>query len=118
MEQPNATGLTMLDPKGPMATELVRQIVKVHDLKEAPAISSAGFIDWGGEPYVSGWHTWKQGVKSWEVMPAVRTPLPGTALHIVGEAWSTDQGWVEGALQTVEALLVEDLKLAPPTWIP
>ena len=117
MEQPNATGLTMLDPKGPMATELVRQIVNVHDLKEAPAISSAGFIDWGSEPYVSGWHTWKQGVKSWEVMPAVRTPLPGTALHIVGEAWSTDQGWVEGALQTVEALLVEDLKLAPPTWI-
>ncbi|MDT5050892.1 MAG: hypothetical protein QOG75_6814 [Mycobacterium sp.] len=117
MEQPNATGLTMLDPKGPMATELVRQIVTVHDLKETPAIVSAGFIDWGSEPYVSGWHTWKQGVKSWEVMPAVRTPLPGTALHIVGEAWSTDQGWVEGALQTVEALLVEDLKLAPPTWI-
>ncbi len=117
MEEPNATGLTMLDPKGPMASELVRQIVIVHGLKEAPAVSSAGFIDWGGEPYVSGWHTWKQGAKSWEVMPAVRTPLPGTALHIVGEAWSTDQGWVEGALQTVEALLVEDLKLAPPTWI-
>ena len=66
---------------------------------------------------MSGWHTWKQGVKSWEVMPAVRTPLPGIALHIVGEAWSTDQGWVEGAFQTVEALLVDDLKLAPPTWI-
>ncbi len=117
MEQSNATGLTMLDPKGPMATELARQIVTVHDLKETPAILSAGFIDWGSEPYVSGWHTWKQGVKSWEVMPAVRTPLPGIALHIVGEAWSTDQGWVEGAFQTVEALLVDDLKLAPPTWI-
>jgi hypothetical protein len=73
--------LTMLDPKGPMATELVRQIVTVHDLKDTPAISSAGFINWGGEPYVSGWHTWKQGVKSWEIMPAVRTPLPGTALQ-------------------------------------
>ena len=118
LEEPNASGLTMLDPNGPMAAELVRQIVKVHDLKETPTISSAGYIDWGGEPYLSGWHTWNQGVKSWEVMPAVRTPLPGTALHIVGEAWSTDQGWVEGALQTVEALLVEDLKLAPPTWIP
>jgi lysine 2-monooxygenase len=43
--------------------------------------------------------------------------MPGTALHIVGEAWSTDQSWVEGALQTVEALLVEDLKLEPPTWL-
>ena len=50
-------------------------------------------------------------------MPAVRTPLPGTDLHIVGEAWSTDQGSVEGALQTVEALLVEVLKLAQPAWL-
>ena len=56
-------------------------------------------------------------MKSWEVMPAVRTPLPGTDLHIVGEAWSTDQGWIEGALQTVEALLVQDMKLAPPAWL-
>ena len=117
LEQPNGTGLTMLDPNGPMAAELVRQIVTVHDLKETPPILSAGFINWGDEPYVSGWHTWKQGVKSWEVMPEVRTPLPGTDLHIVGEAWSTDQGWIEGALQTVEALLVEDLKLAPPAWL-
>jgi monoamine oxidase len=117
LEQPNSTGLTMLDPNGPMVRELVRQIITVHDLKEPPAVLSAGYINWGDEPYVSGWHTWKQGVKSWEVMPAVRTPLPGTDLHIVGEAWSTDQGWIEGALQTVEALLVEDLKLAPPAWL-
>jgi lysine 2-monooxygenase len=117
LEQPNGTGLTMLDPNGPMATELVRQIVTVHGLKKAPAVSSAGFINWGGEPYLSGWHSWKQGVKSWEVMPKVRTPPPGTDLHIVGEAWSTDQGWIEGALQTLEALLVEDLKLAPPAWL-
>ncbi len=117
LEQPNAAGFTILDPRGPMATELLRQIVAVHDLKQTPTIASAGFVNWGDEPYVSGWHTWNQGVKSWEVMPAVRTAIPGTALHIVGEAWSTDQGWVEGALETVEALLGEDLKLPPPAWI-
>ena len=54
----------------------------------------------------------------WEVSPGVpAVPEVPPDLHIVGEAWSTDQGWIEGALQTVEALLVEDLKLAPPAWL-
>ncbi|MGE0783509.1 flavin monoamine oxidase family protein [Mycolicibacterium sp.] len=117
LEQPDAAGLTMLDPEGPFATELLSQIVAVHELAAPPPIESVGFIDWGDDQYLSGWHTWTQGAKTWEVMPAVRTPLPGTALHIVGEAWSLDQGWIEGALQTVEALLTEDLGLPSPDWI-
>jgi monoamine oxidase len=117
LEQPNASGLSMLDPKGPFATELISQIVAVHNLKAPPPIESVGFIDWGDDQSLSGVHSWTQGAKTWEVMPAVRTPVPGTALHIVGEAWSLDQGWIEGALQTVEALLAEDLKVTTPEWI-
>jgi monoamine oxidase len=56
-------------------------------------------------PYGGAWHTWNQGVKSWEVMKKIAAPVPEMALHIVGEAWSTNQGWVEGALETAEAVV-------------
>jgi monoamine oxidase len=38
-------------------------------------------------------------------MKEIMAPVPGAELHIVGEAWSSDQGWVEGALQTSEAVV-------------
>jgi len=41
----------------------------------------------------------------------------GTALDIVGEAWSTDQGRVEGALQTSEAVLRDAMRPSEPAWL-
>lgn len=106
MEQPGASGFSMLDPEGPVATEVRRQIGVVHGLDQPmPALLSAGFMNWEDDPYGGAWHTWNQGVKSWEVMKNIAMPVPGTALHIVGEAWSTNQGWVEGALETAEAVV-------------
>jgi lysine 2-monooxygenase len=106
LEQPGATGFTMLDPKGPVATEVRRQMSVVHGLDQPmPAPLSVGFMNWEDDPYGGSWHTWNQGVKSWEVMKTIAAPVPGTALHIVGEAWSTNQGWVEGALETAEAVV-------------
>jgi hypothetical protein len=43
-------------------------------------------------PYGGAWHTWNQGVKIWEVMKKIAAPVPETPLHIIGEAWSTNQG--------------------------
>jgi hypothetical protein len=34
-------------------------------------------------------------------------------LSICGEAWSLQQGWIEGALQTAEQVLVRKYGLAP-----
>jgi monoamine oxidase len=62
-------------------------------------------MNWEEDPYGGAWHTWNQGVKSWEVMKKIAAPVPELALHIVGEAWSTNQGWVEGALETAEAVV-------------
>lgn len=106
LEQPAASGFTMLDPKGPVATEVRRQISVVHGLDQPmPAPLSVGFMNWEEDPYGGAWHTWNQGVKSWEVMKKIAAPVPGIALHIIGEAWSTNQGWVEGALETAEAVV-------------
>ena len=96
----------MLDPNGPVATEVCRQIGIVHGLHQPlPAPLSVGFMNWEDDPYGGAWHTWNQGVKSWEVMKKIAGPVPGTSLHIVGEAFSANQGWVEGALETAEALV-------------
>jgi monoamine oxidase len=106
LEQPAASGFTMLDPEGPVATEVRRQIGVVHGLDQPMATPlSVGFMNWEDDPYGGAWHTWKQGVKSWEVMKKIAAPVPGMALHIIGEAWSTNQGWVEGALETAEAVV-------------
>ncbi|HEY6831576.1 MAG TPA: NAD(P)/FAD-dependent oxidoreductase [Pseudolabrys sp.] len=113
LEQPGANGFTMLDPQGPLATEARRQTAVVHGLDQLPPVPlSVGFMNWEDDPFGGAWHTWNQGVKSWEAMKAIMTPLPGTALHIVGEAWSTEQGWVEGALQTADAVVRDAIR--PP----
>ena len=106
LEQPRASGFTMLDPDGPVATEVRRQIGVVHGLDQPMAVPlSVGFMNWEEDPYGGAWHTWNQGVKSWEVMKEIASPVPATALHILSEAWSTNQGWVEGALETAEAVV-------------
>jgi len=110
LEQPGGTGFVMLDPHGPFAAEVRRQIAVVHGLdKPGLAPLSIGFMNWEDDPYGGAGHTWNQGVKSWEMSKAVMTPVPGTALYIAGEAYSTAQCWVEGALQTAETLVSEVL---------
>jgi lysine 2-monooxygenase len=103
----------MLDPQGPLAEEIRRQIAVVHGLdRPVPMPLSIGFMNWEDDPFGGAWHTWNQGVKSWEATKAIMTPLPSTALHIVGEAWSTEQGWVEGALQIADAVVRDAIR--PP----
>jgi hypothetical protein len=44
---------------------------------------------------------------------------PGTKnLHVIGEAYSQAQGWVEGAFQTAEQVLHDHFQIGKPDWIP
>jgi hypothetical protein len=43
-------------------------------------------------------------------------PVADFPCYICGEAYSTNQTWVEGALQTAEIVL-KHLGLAKPSWI-
>ena len=54
-------------------------------------------------------------MRSWEVIPRVEAPLAG--LYVTGEAFSTNQGWVEGALDSAEDVLQTRLGLAPPPLV-
>lgn len=53
----------------------------------------------------AGVHMWKPGVDSQSIIPQVQQIL-GThsAFYIVGEAYAKNQAWMEGALESVEAI--------------
>jgi monoamine oxidase len=104
-----------------LVAELQRQLAELHgkDQLEIPEPYAALFHDWGQDPFGGAYHLWDVGAKSWEVMPRMRQPVAGTNVYICGEAWSANQGWVAGALDTAERVLQDKFGLArPDTWLP
>lgn len=97
-----------------MVAEVTRQLNQMHDVpveqEAANHPTQAAFRDWGDDPYGGGWNSWNIGVQSNEVKHQIVQPLADTGLFICGEAYSDGQGWVEGALQTADLML---LKLRP-----
>lgn len=61
--------------------------------------------DWSTDPFGGGWHFWTIGVDSRRIMRQMRKPFGELPLHVCGEAWSSQQGWVEGALETADEVL-------------
>ena len=88
-----------------MVAEVQRQLLEVHGLKFLPDVRSASYKDWGDDPFGGGWNSWNIGVKSWEVKTEILRPAPDAPVFICGEAYSDAQGWVEGALETADAML-------------
>jgi hypothetical protein len=100
-----------------MVDEMHRQLVEMHNVQYAPEPSEAAFMDWSADPYGGGVHFWNRGYKSWEVLEDITQPVADFPCYICGEAYSTNQTWVEGALQTAEIVLQKRLGLPAPTWI-
>jgi monoamine oxidase len=102
-----------------MTAETERQVAELHGSGVSiPPAELALHIDWGRDPYGAAWHFWRPGTKSWEVMARMRRPDAAVNVHICGEAWSTGQGWVQGALATAEQVLQQELGLDRPEWLP
>lgn len=98
------------DYKAPksMVDEAHKQITEMHGKRQLPLPISAAYYDWTQEPYGAGWHCWKANYKYDEIIEYMRHPIKSENVYICGEAYSNDQGWAEGALETAEKLL-EDL---------
>ena len=92
-----------------LVDEAHRQIKELHGQRELPRPYSALYHDWGEDPYGGGWHSWKAGYRYNDIMPRMRHPVKSEKVYICGAAYSADQGWVEGALETAELMLKEDL---------
>jgi len=98
------------------------ELAKVHftkwppDGNQVPPPLETSFLNWGLNPFGAGYHGWSSHYDIGAVMQNIRTPTyMATGLNagvfIVGEAFSNDQGWVEGAFCTAESVLVDFLGL-------
>jgi hypothetical protein len=94
-----------------METQLRR--VAVNDM---PAASTIILQDWSDPPYFAGWHSWNMGRKSWDVADRMVRPFVDVELYSCGEAFSSEQGWIEGALKSAERVL-KALDVPLPHWI-
>lgn len=94
-----------------------RQIQALHNQKALPMPYSAIYQEWGDDPYGGGWHEWKANYRLDEIMCRMRHPVASEEIYIVGEAYSYEQGWVEGALNTAESTLAEFFALPTPNWL-
>jgi flavin-dependent amine oxidoreductase len=102
-------------PEG-MIEEVQRQLVEMHGVRYAPRPYAAAYMDWSGDPFGGGANFWKINRKSWDLVPQIIQPVQDLPVYICGEAYSNNQGWVEGALQTAE-LVLEKLGLRWPDWV-
>lgn len=102
-----------------MVAEAMDQVRELHGHQAAiPDPFAAWYKDWTIDPYGGGYHAWKAGVPVNEIMPFMRCPLTNESIHICGEAYSTQQGWVEGAFCEAEKMLQEYFHLQWPNWLP
>jgi monoamine oxidase len=103
-------------------TEQSKELFSHQSLLESTAhiknsILTYGIRDWARAPYGAANHGWQPGVRSWRVMDAFKAFDFGSGaknVHIVGEAYSDYQGFIEGALNSCEMALVNIAPIAQP----
>jgi monoamine oxidase len=92
------------------------QIKKLHPKLEGIPEPYVGLAkDWSGPPYFGGWHSWNPHRRPWEIRRKLVRPFASN-VYVCGEAYSSEQGWVEGAFRSAE-LVLNELRVAPPDWI-
>ena len=74
---------------------------------------AAAVRDWSADPFGGACHAWKIHERSWEVVDKIVRPVEGLPVYICGEAYSREQGWVQGALDSAERLLQRCFSLEP-----
>lgn len=84
---------------------LKRQLLKQLHVT-FPDIDSIPEPQWLNSYYWrAGVHMWRPGVDSQSIIPQVQQILGAeSAFYIVGEAYAQNQAWIEGALESVEAV--------------
>lgn len=116
VEKPDASGFTSLAGNSALAREVHREAqLVIGQTKVLPL--AARFQDWTADPYGGGWHYYALGHDGARDGEAMLKPIANRNLYVCGEAYSFDQGWVEGALERAEAVLQRHFGLKPPTWL-
>ena len=111
-----------LVPPG-MTKMLRRQLAELHfgpqaDFSMVPEPLEARYMDWSLPPFNAGYHAWAAHYDIADVQQKIRKPsqlIDGAdaPIFIVGEAYSNDQAWVEGAYCTAESVLNDFFDVKP-----
>ena len=99
-----------------MVMEIQRQLKEMHNC-QIPDPYAAIYHDWMEDPFGGAWYFWNPHVRSWDVAPRIRQPLPGYNVFLCGDCYSENQGWVGGALNTAEMVLETTFCLPRPQWV-
>ncbi|WP_222120895.1 FAD-dependent oxidoreductase, partial [Leuconostoc mesenteroides] len=99
-----------------MVEESINQLEELHDIK-IPKPYASLVKDWSKDPFGGGYHAWHTGIDVQKTMKLIRKPYEYENIYIVGEAYSSDQGWTEGAFKTAEKMLQEHFGLERPEWL-
>ncbi|MFT3728990.1 MAG: NAD(P)/FAD-dependent oxidoreductase [Terricaulis sp.] len=102
-----------LDCSAPIVQAALRQLHLLHEVAP-PKPTRAVFVDWSREPFGAGWHAWAAGPRSWDARKQIRSPAKN--LFVCGEAFAERHGWVEGALNSAEAV-VQHFGVGRPPWV-
>jgi hypothetical protein len=106
-----------------MVKMLRKQLAEMHfgpgaDYTLVPEPLEASFMDWSLPPFNAGYHAWAAHYNIGDVQQKIRKPsqlIKGADanIFIVGEAYSNDQAWVEGAYCTAESVLNDFFFIEP-----
>ncbi len=100
-----------------MVEHALVQLAELHAMETVPRPYFTLYKNWNDDPYGGGYHAWKAWYDVGKVMKFMRKPLPDEQVHICGEAYSDQQGWVEGAFCVAELMLQEHLGSRPPEFL-
>ena len=106
-----------------MIKTLRKQLAGLHygpgaDFNLIPEPLEARYIDWSLPPFNAGYHAWAAHYDICDVQQKIRKPSQlvsgaDAPIFIVGETYSNDQAWVEGAYCTAESVLNDFFDVEP-----
>ncbi|MGA2590628.1 MAG: hypothetical protein ABSH32_11975, partial [Bryobacteraceae bacterium] len=109
-------------PEG-MVKMLRSQLAAIHfgpgaNYTAVPPPLEARYMDWSLPPFNAGYHAWSAHYDIGDVQRKIRKPsqlIDGADanIFIVGETYSNDQAWVEGAYCTSESVLNDFFGFVP-----
>lgn len=106
-----------------MIKMLRTQLAALHfgpqaDYSAVPEPLETKYMDWSLPPFNAGYHAYQAHYNLGDVQRKIRKPsqlIPGkdSEIFIVGETYSNDQAWVEGAFCTSESVLNDFFGIKP-----
>jgi hypothetical protein len=93
------------------AMRLIKTIFGLNPDTPTPEPVLSTYRVWGQGEFGYGYHQYKLNVDDRQVYKAIWNPASG--IYVCNEAWSPEQGWVEGSLLATDHVLQHGFGLAP-----